>query len=68
LAKLKALTQKGLKLYFLQPHSPELNRIEKYWHKVKYELMEFKTRHAQTLEEDVRKILAGFGTDYGITF
>lgn len=40
---LKVLAQKGLKLYFLSPHSPELNRIEKFWHKVKYELMEFKT-------------------------
>ena len=65
---LKALAQKGLKLYFLPPYSPELNRIEKYWHKVKYELMEFKTRNAKTLEEDVRKILAGFGTDYVMTF
>ena len=26
---------------------------------MKYELMEFKTRTAKTLEEDVRKILAG---------
>jgi len=35
---------------------------------VKYELMGFKTRNAKTLEEDVRKILDGFGTDYGMTF
>ena len=65
---LKVLTQKGLKLYFLPPYSPELNRIEKLWHKVKYELMEFKTRTVQTLEEDVRKILSGFGADYGMNF
>lgn len=65
---LKVLAQKGLKLYFLPPYSPELNRIEKLWHKVKYELMGFKTRNAKTLEEDVRKILDGFGTDYGMTF
>jgi transposase len=37
---LKVLAQKGLRLYFLPPYSPELNRIEKFWHKVKYELME----------------------------
>jgi hypothetical protein len=30
--------------------------------------MEFKTRNEKNLEEDVRKILAGFGTDYVITF
>jgi transposase len=65
---LKVLAQKGLTLYFLPPYSPELNRIEKYWHKVKYELMEFKTRNEKTLEEDVRKILYGFGTDYGMSF
>jgi len=65
---LKELAQKGLMLYFLPAYSPELNRIEKFWHKVKYELMEFKTRNVKTLEEDVRKILDGFGKDYGMTF
>jgi transposase len=57
---LKVLAQKGLTLYFLPPYSPELNRIEKFWHKMKYELMEFKTRNVKTLEEDVCKILDGF--------
>ena len=33
---LKVLQGKGLKLYFLPPYSPELNRIEKLWHKTKY--------------------------------
>lgn len=65
---LKVLEQKGLKLYFLPPYSPELNRIEKLWHKIKYELLEFKTRDADTLEKDVRQILNGFGNDYGMTF
>jgi len=65
---LKVLAKKRLKLYFLPPYSPELNRIEKLWHKVKYELMEFKTRNAKTLEEDVRKILDSFGSDYVMTF
>lgn len=64
----KVLAQKGLMLYFLPPYSPELNRIEKLWHKMKYELMEFKTRNAKTLEEDVRKILDGFGKNYGMIF
>ena len=32
---LKVLQGKGLKLYFLPPYSPELNRIEKLWHKMK---------------------------------
>jgi transposase len=65
---LKVLALKGLTLYFLPPYSPELNRIEKFWHKVKYELMEFKTRNFKTLEEDVCKIWDGFGKDYVMTF
>jgi len=65
---LKVLAQKRLKLYFLPTYSPEPNRIEKFWHKMKYELMEFKTRNEKTLEEDVCKILDGFGKDYVMTF
>lgn len=45
---LKVLAQKGLKLYFQTPYSPELNRIENFWHKVTYEMMEFKTRNVKT--------------------
>ncbi|WP_157648304.1 IS3 family transposase, partial [Burkholderia ubonensis] len=33
-----------LTLYFLPPYSPELNRIEKLWHKMKYEWLAFKAR------------------------
>ena len=62
------LAQKGLTLYFLPPYSPELNRIEKLWHKMKYEWMGFKARTATLLEEDVVKILEGFGTEYQMTF
>jgi hypothetical protein len=60
--------QKGLTLYFLPPYSPELNRIEKLWHKMKYEWMAFKARSATTLEADVDKMLTGFGSDYRMTF
>jgi transposase len=42
------LKGKGLTLYFLPPYSPELNRIEKLWHKMKYEWMAFKARSAAT--------------------
>ena len=64
---LEELAQKGLRLYFLPPYSPELNRIEKLWHKIKYERMGFKSRDAKSLEEDVTHILDGFGKDYGMT-
>ena len=65
---LALLKQKGLTLHFLPPYSPELNRVEKLWHKMKYEWMAFKARSAATLEADVDKILAGFGSDYRMTF
>ena len=53
---------------FLPPYSPELNRIEKLWHKMKYEWMVFKSRDAQTLEADVDEILTGFGEKYTLDF
>jgi transposase len=65
---LKLLRQKGLRLYFLPPYSPELNRIEKLWHKMKYEWMAYKARDAHTLETDVEEILTGFGKKYFFDF
>ena len=59
---LALLKGKGLTLYFLPPYSPELNRIEKLWHKMKYEWMAFKARSAALLEADVTEILDGFGS------
>jgi transposase len=65
---LRLLQTKGLTLYFLPPYSPELNRIEKLWHKMKYEWLAFKARDTRTLEADVDVILQGFGADYRFTF
>ena len=65
---LKLLRQKGLRLYFLPPYSPELNRIEKLWHKMKYEWMAYKARDAHSLETDVEEILTGFGKKYFFDF
>jgi transposase len=65
---LKLLERQGLRLYFLPPYSPELNRIEKLWHKMKYQWMAFKARDAKTLQADVEEILAGFGDKYTLSF
>ena len=65
---LRVLQDKGLRLYFLPPYSPELNRIEKLWHKMKYEWMAYKSRDAQTLQSDVEEILDGFGEKYKMEF
>jgi transposase len=65
---LKVLQRQGLTLYFLPAYSPELNRIEKLWHKMKYEWMAFKARNAKTIEADVDEIVAGFGERYKMDF
>jgi transposase len=63
----KLLRQQRLTLYFLPPYSPELNRIEKLWHKMKYEWLAFKARDPQNLEADVDTILREFGSSYRFT-
>jgi transposase len=55
-------------LYFLPPYSPELNRIEKLWHQIKYSWMDVKKRDAETLEQDVEDIIQGYGSKYKFSF
>jgi transposase len=43
------LEEKGLQFYFLPPYSPELNRIEILWRKIKYEWLSFKSYSATEL-------------------
>ena len=64
----KYLEQQGLKLYFLPPYSPELNRIERLWHKMKYTWMAVKCRNSVELEADVDHIISNFGTTYQFAF
>ena len=52
------LAKNGVTLYFLPTYSPELNRIERLWHKIKYTWMAVKCRTAKELEADV-------GGDFG---
>jgi transposase len=62
------LERQGVKLHFLPPYSPELNRIEKLWHLMKYTWMTPKCRDAENLEKDVGEILDRFGEKYQFTF
>lgn len=64
----KFLETQGVKLYFLPPYSPELNRIEKLWHLMKHTWMKVKCRNSATLEADVDEILDNFGTRYHFSF
>lgn len=62
------LEEKGLRFYFLPPYSPELNRIEILWRKMKYEWLPFKTFTPEELEQAIGEIGAGFGSEYMLTF
>ena len=62
------LEAEGVTLHFLSPYSPELNRIEKLWHLMKYTWMSVKCRDSETLEKDVGEILDNFGEKYQLCF
>jgi hypothetical protein len=60
LAKQFCLEKQGLTLYFLPPYGPELNRIERLWHKMEYTWIAPKYRDSQMLKNDVDEILHNF--------
>lgn len=62
------LEKKGIKLYFLPPYSPELNRIEKLWQQMKYVWMSAKCRTLKMLDADVGYILENFGQNFNLKF
>lgn len=62
------LEEKGMQFYFLPPYSPELNRIEIVWRKMKYEWLPFKSFTPVELEQAIDEIAAGFGSQYQLTF
>ena len=62
------LEKQGMRFYFLPPYSPELNRIEILWKKMKYEWLPFQSFAPQELEEAIDRIRTGFGSDYKLTF
>jgi transposase len=62
------LEKQGVKLYFLPPYSPELNRIEKLWHLMKFTWMSAKCRDSKALETDVDDMLDNFGSKYKFAF
>lgn len=65
---LEVLRRQGVTRYFLPPYSPELNRIEKLWHRVKHTGMAAKHRDAATLQAEVGEILDNVGTRFKLAF
>lgn len=68
-AKRKEWKQKGLRLLFLPPYCPHLNKIETLWRMVKYRWLwpEAYTDFA-TLCQSVTDILGQVGTKYALSF
>jgi len=62
------LKEQGMQFYFLPPYSPELNRIEILWRKMKYEWLPFKQMEPEELENEIDTIHKGFGSEYNLTF
>ena len=65
---MKYLKTQGVTLYFLPPYSAELNRIEIFWHAMKFTWMAPKCRDSKILEADVDEIFDNFGTKYKLSF
>jgi len=53
---------------YLPPYSPELNRIEILWKQAKYHWRDFKSWTKNVLVDEVRSLLAGFGTTFHIGY
>jgi len=53
---------------YLPPYSPELNLIEILWKHAKYHWRAFKSWSKNLLLDEVRSLLAGFGTKFHIRY
>ena len=61
--------RRGLRLFFLPPYSPHLNRIELLWKQVKYRWLEPIAYAAfDALCRHVSNVLNQVGTKYRVTF
>lgn len=54
----EVLEEKGMKVLYLPPYSPDLNPIEKMWSKMKALLRGWKVRSFDLLPDSVRMALA----------
>ena len=60
---------RGLFLYFLPPYSPELNRIELLWKKIKHEWLPLKAwKDWKTFRHEMQLVLDGIGSKCSLTY
>ena len=61
--------EKGLTILNIPAYSPELNKIEIVWRKIKYEWLDFSAYESyQSLKESLNKVLANIGKEYQVNF
>jgi len=67
--KVKLWQEQDLYIFFLPPYSPELNKIEMLWKKIKYQWLEFDAFLSwQNLQQYLNLILDNIGVKYKINF
>ena len=61
--------EKGLRVFYLPPYSPQLNPIEMVWKFMKYYWIEFDAyKSAENMKNYVEKVIQEFGINYEIKF
>ena len=68
-AKIAEWQEQDLKIWFLPPYSPELNKIEILWRFIKYKWLNFDAFfNFQNLKERLQNLLCFVGSKYNIKF
>ena len=66
---IKIWEDKGLRIFFLPPYSPQLNHIEQLWKFMKYYWIELDAyKSVEMMRKYVEKVIVGYGTTYEIKF
>lgn len=67
--KIEEWAERGLTIYRLPSYSPELNRIEMLWQKIKYDWLSWEAyKSAASLRQELDKVLSQIGSKYHVIF
>lgn len=67
--QIKVWEEKGLRVFFLPPYSPQLNPIEQLWKFMKYYWIELDAyKSVEMMKNYVEKVIVGYGKEYEINF
>lgn len=67
--QMKIWEEKGLRIFFLPPYSPQLNPIEQLWKFMKYYWIELDAyKSVENMKNYVEKVIIGYGSKYEIKF